>query len=124
MTTAKRNRSVKKVGLGRGVPVRLARGIAKKYSLSHIVILTADQQERSRILYWARNDLGAMQCASFCGKAEKELGWESVWNWDCSSVRRLKDRIKDLERNMALIFEREGDPIAIARLALKLPIDV
>jgi len=124
MTAVKRNKSKKLLGKGRGVPMRLARGIARRYGLSHLVILTCDRQERSRILYWAQNDLRAMQCASLCRKIADLQEWSELWNWDCSSVRRLKERIKNLEYRFALIFEGEGDPKEIARDALRLPKDV
>ena len=123
MTAVKRNRSPRKVGHSRGVPMRLARAIARKYSLSHIVIFTADKEKRSRVLYWARNDLSAMQCAAFCRKAEKELGWETVWDWDCSSVKRMKARIRELELACAEIVDAGpgSDAVAIARRAGKFP---
>jgi hypothetical protein len=123
MTALKRNRSPRKVGHGRGVPIRLARAIAKKYSLSHIVLFTVDTQQRARGIYWARNSLAGMQCASFCQKAEGELGWESVGDWDSSSVRRLKDRIKELELACAEIVDHApgSDAIAIARKAGRFP---
>jgi hypothetical protein len=124
MAQVKRNKSIRKVGHSRGVPLRLLRAIARKYSLTHIVALTADKQKRARALYWAMSEVRATQLAAFCVKLEKELGWETIYDWDCSSVRRLKERIKHLERQMALIFEREGDPREIARVALNLPVDV
>jgi hypothetical protein len=124
MAHLKRNKSKKILGKGRGVPLRLARGIAKRYGLSHIVILTADKQKRARALYWAMSDVRATQLAAFCEKLQKELGWETIYDWDCSSVRRLKERIKDLERQFAIIFEGEGNPKEIARFALRLPEDV
>lgn len=124
MTTAKRNKGVRKVGHGRGVPVRLAGAIARKYSLSHIIIHTNDQQRRQRILYWARNDQAGVQCAHFSGVLADVHGWSDVPDFDCSSVRRMKDRIKDLELQLARIYEREGDPREIARVALNLPEDL
>jgi hypothetical protein len=103
--------------------MRLARAIARKYSLNHIVIFTADSQKRSRTLYWARNDLTAMQCANFCAKAQRELGWQTVCDWDCSSVRRMKSRIKELELACAKIVDAApgSDPVAIARRAGNFP---
>jgi hypothetical protein len=103
--------------------MRLARAIARKYSLSQIVIFTADKEKRSRVLYWARNDLNAMQCANFCRKAEKMLGWETVWDWDCSQVKRMKARIKELELACAEIVDAApgSDPVGIARRAGKFP---
>jgi hypothetical protein len=124
MTHQKRNRSVRKVGHGRGVPIRLARGIAKKYDLTHIVMFTVDRQRRSRLIYWANGDQAAMQCARLCDEITRLEGWPNWWDYDCSSVRRLKERIKDLERELSIIFEGDEDPKTVARRALKLPEDV
>lgn len=124
MAHLKRNKSKKSLGKGRGVPARLVSAIARRYALSHILVLTIDKQNRSRLLYWATSEARATQLAAFCVKLEKELGWDHIWDWDCSGVRRLKDRIKDLERQLAIIFEGEGNPKEIARVALKLPEDV
>ena len=124
MSSAKRNRSIQKIGRGRGVPIRLARAVAKKYGLTSIVIFTADPQQRSRLLYWANTDLAGMQCAAFCQKAQTELGWDKPWDWDPASVRRLKERIRSLETDFARICEHEGSPVAIAKAALRLPPDV
>ena len=121
MPALKRNKTIRKVGHGRGVPLRLVRAIAKKYSLSHIVVLTADKQRRSRLLYWAMSESKATQLSAFCAKLEKEMGWDHIWDWDCSSVRKLKDRIRYLERQFAIIYEGEGNPREIARFALRLP---
>lgn len=123
MTALKRNRSPRKVGRGRGVPIRLLRGIGRKYDLTHIFVFTVDRQKRSRILYWASNDLAAMQCATFCTNAALGLGWDHVHDWDCASVRRLKDRIKELELACAEIVDAApgSDPVAIARRAGKFP---
>lgn len=124
MRHAKRNKGIRKVGHGRGVPVRLISAIARKYSLSHIVCYTMDGQKRSRILYWARNDQAAMQAAHFTGILADHWGWETIPDFDCSSVCRLKERIKELELALAKIFERDGDPVQLAKVALKLPEDV
>jgi hypothetical protein len=121
MSALKRNRSPRKVGHGRGVPIRLLSAIARKYSLTRIVIFTTDGQLRARGVYWARNNMTAIQCASFCQKAEQELGWSTYGDWDCSGVRRLKDRIKELETACAQIVDGAADPVSIARGAGKFP---
>lgn len=121
MKAAKRNGSAIKVGRRRGVPIRLLRGIARKYGLTHFVAYTLDGDHRSRILYFAKNDQAAMQCAHFAGDVAKVLGWETVWDWDCSSVRRLKTRIKELETALAQIADGEPDAIGLARAAGKFP---
>jgi hypothetical protein len=121
MAQVKRNKSIRKVGHSRGVPMRLGRCIAKKYDLSHIIILTIDKQNRSRVLYWATSDQRAMQCAEMCRKMEKDFGWETAWDWDCSSVRRMKLRIKELEAALAQIVDGEPDAIRLARAAGKFP---
>lgn len=92
--------------------MRLASTIARKYSLSHIIIFTADLQRRSRAVYWGRNTLAGMQCARFCQKAQNELRWETVGDWDSASVRLLKDRIKALETEMARCSLRCGPACA------------
>jgi hypothetical protein len=126
MAHCKRNRSVRKVGHGRGVPLRFARAIAKKYSLTHIVILSGDEkQRRSRVIYWATNDMRATQLAAFCAKLAEGLGRSTIYDWDCSQVRKLKERIKELERFAACIFESEfPDPREAARIVLRLPEDM
>lgn len=125
MTHAKRNKSSRPLGKGRGVPVRLAGHIARRYALTHIVIYTLDRQERSRVLYWARNDNGAAQCAVFCEELTKLHGWsEKVRDFDCSHVRKTRERVKELELQLSRIIERDGDAITIAKQALKLPEDL
>lgn len=126
MAHFKRNRTVRKVGHGRGVPVRLARAIAKKYGLTHIVILSGDEkQRRSRVIYWTTNNVRATQLAQFCAKLAEGLGWSTVYDWDCSQVRKQKDRIKELEVFAANVFEGEfPDVREAARIALKLPEDI
>jgi hypothetical protein len=124
MTAVKHNRAKRKLGKGRGVPLRLARAISRRYDLTQIVMLTTDVQFRARLLYWAKNGDAAAQCAWVCDKIEKELGWTGIKDWDCTIVRNLKDRIKDLERDMAVIYEGDEEPKTVARRALKLPDDV
>ena len=124
MGQLKRNQSKKILGKGRGVPMRLLRGIAKRYGLSHIIVWTADRQKRQRIGYWAMNDECAVACAALSIEIACSMAWENIYEFDCSSVLRLKLRIKSLETDMARIMEREGDPREIARVALKLPEDV
>lgn len=112
---------MRKVGHGRGVPIRLLSAIARKYSLTHFVAYTRDRQQRSRILYWASNDLGAMQCAKYSCELADQLGWDGIVDWDCSSVRQLKSRIKELETALAQIADRVPDPVGLARAAGKFP---
>jgi hypothetical protein len=124
VNAAKRNRSTRKVGHKRGVPIRLLRAVARKYDLSHLVAFTMDNDHRSRIIYFAKNDQCAMQCAHVSEAMAKTAGWETVYDWDCSSVQRMKKRITELELGFARVIEHEGDPIRIAREALNLPDDV
>jgi fermentation-respiration switch protein FrsA (DUF1100 family) len=125
MMAAKRNLSKRKLGKGRGVPLRLMTAIARRYSLAQIIIWTFDRQHRSRIMFWGSSDGPALVAQGFAEKFAKAIGWPPErCDFEMSFVRKLKDRIKDLELQFARIMEREGDPIEIARKALKLPEDV
>ena len=121
MSAAKRNCSVKKIGKRRGFPMRVAVAIARKYALTHIVVYVRDVEGRSRITYSGKSDLAAMQSAHFAKELAKKLGWDVIGDWDCSSVRRLKSRIKELEAAIAQIVEGEPDAIGLARAAGKFP---
>jgi hypothetical protein len=122
MTTARKNQSRLKIGKGRGVPIAALRAIARKYDLTHFVAYVRDRQARSRILYWARNDLGAMACAKYCQELALGAGWQaSIDEFDCSSVRRMKDRIRELETALAQIVDGVENPVALARSAGKFP---
>jgi hypothetical protein len=120
---AKRNKSATKIGKRRGFPVRAAIAIARKYSLTHIVVYARDVEGRSRITYNGKSDLAAMQSAYFAKELAKKLGWDVIGDRDCLSVRRLKNRIKELELACAEIVDCApgSDPVAIARAAGKFP---
>lgn len=121
MNGAKRNRSKRPLGKGRGVPMRLAQMVARKYGLNEIVIFTADFSEgviRQRVVTWGKGEQSALSAARLAEDVGKSAGWPGL-TIDVSFVRTLKKRIKALELEFARIIEREGDPIAIARAAIK-----
>ncbi|HEY3661454.1 MAG TPA: hypothetical protein VGK91_09545 [Candidatus Udaeobacter sp.] len=122
MSAIKRNLSVRRVGKGRGVPIRLARGIARKYSLARLVIWTLDRQRRQRIVCWGGSNTEALVSASFAKALALSIGWsEEASEFQLGFIRRSERRIKELEAALAQIIEREGDPIEIARAAGKFP---
>jgi len=125
MRAAKRNLSTRRVGKGRGVPIRMAAVIARKYALDQIIVWTHDRQKRQRILFWGSSDPKAIAANTFAQHIAKSLGWpKGSCEIEMAFIRRLKDRIKDLELQFARIIEREDDPFAIARSALRLPEDL
>jgi len=123
MTSRNRNQSATKIGKRRGFPMRVATAIARKYALTHIVVYVRDVDGRSRITYHGKTTLAAVQCAHFAKEMATQLGWDTIGDWDCSSVRRLKNRIKELELACAEIVDCApgSDPVAIARRAGKFP---
>jgi hypothetical protein len=85
---------------------------------------TYDRQKRQRILCWGSSDGPALIAAGFAEQLAKHLDWsQEACDFELSFVRRLKLKIKDLERDFARIIEREENPIEIARAALNLPED-
>jgi hypothetical protein len=121
LSAVKRNAAKVTLGRRRGVPIRLLRGIARKYALTHLVVYTLDGDKRARILYFAKNDQAADQCAQFSRELAKRLEWKNIWDWDCSSIRRLKSRVKELEAALAQIVDGEPDAVGLARAAGKFP---
>lgn len=120
MNGAKRNRSPRKVGHGRGVPMRLLRGISKKYSLGQIIVWTYDTQRRQRILVYGSKLGPALLANSFAKEVCKLFGWpKDSAEWELSCVRRLKDRIRELETALAQIADGEKDARGLARAAGK-----
>jgi hypothetical protein len=123
MNGAKVNRSRRPLGRGRGIPMRLASAIARKYALSEIVIFTADFSDgviRQRVVTWGKGEQGALSAARLGEEAAKHAGWPH-FKIDVGFVKTLKNRVAHLEREFARIIERDGDPIAIARAAIKAP---
>jgi hypothetical protein len=122
MTGTKRNRSFRKIGKGRGVPLRLLRAIAGKYSLGQSILWTYDRQRRQRILSWGSSDGPALVAAGFAKGLALSLGWpEESAEFEISFVRRTKRRIKELETALARIVDGVEDPIGLARAAGKFP---
>jgi len=122
MTAAKRNLSIRRVGKGRGVPIRLAASIARKYNLTQIVVWTLDRQSRQRIICWGSNNGSAIVSADFAKALALSLGWtERASDFQLSMISRRDRRIEEMQAALAQIVEREGDPIEIARAAGKFP---
>lgn len=120
---AKVNRSKRSIGSKRGIPMRLARMIARKYDLLEIVLFASDLADgvvRGRVVTWGKGEQNALSAARLGEEAAKSAGWPDC-KIEIGSVRSLKKRIQKLEIELARIAEREGDPIAIARAALQLP---
>jgi hypothetical protein len=122
MRATKRNLSIRRVGKGRGVPIRLAAGIARKYSLARLVLWTLDRQRRQRIVCWGSNDVDALVSADFAKALALNTGWtDEASDFTLGIISRRDRRIEELEAALAQIVEREGDPIEIARAAGKFP---
>jgi hypothetical protein len=121
----KRNRSSGKLGHKRGVPIRLARAIAKKYRLDQLVIFTVDRdraEERSRIVVFGRSDAIALQASAFAKQVATAANWpKENCEIEISSIRRLKNRIHELETACAQIVDGCPDPVGLARAAGKFP---
>jgi fermentation-respiration switch protein FrsA (DUF1100 family) len=122
MKATKRNLSIRRVGKGRGVPLRLARGIARKYNLCRLVLWTFDRQKRQRIICWGSSDGPALIASGFAEHLAKNLNWsQEACDFELAFVRKLKLRIKELEAALAQIVEGDGDPVSLARAAGKFP---
>lgn|GEM_PF-3858088 len=125
MIATKRNRSSGKVGHKRGVPIRLARAIAKKYRLDQLVIWTVDRdrkEKRARIIAFGRTDAIGLQATTFAGQVAGAAGWpKENCSFEIASIRRLKDRVRELETALAQIVDGCPDPVALARAAGKFP---
>ncbi len=112
------------MGKGRGVSMRLARAIAKKFRLSQIVIWTGDEQARQRIVYWGRNEAVAMRNAELAASYARGIGWpDRSCDFETSYLRRLKRRIDELETALAQIVDGCSDPVELARAAGNFPIE-
>lgn len=124
MTAAKRNRSATPIGKKRGLSIQAARAIAKKYSLDQIVIWTANEQARERIVFFANNEARAMRCAELAATYARACGWpDKSCDFETSYLRRLKRRIDELETALAQIVDGCSDPVELARTAGKFPIE-
>lgn len=125
MIATKRNRSSGKVGHKRGVSIRLARMIAKKYRLDQLVLWTVDrdrQEKRARIIAFGRTDAIGLQATTFAGQVAGAAGWpKENCSFEIASIRRLKDRVQELETALAQIVDGCNDPVALARAAGKFP---
>jgi hypothetical protein len=121
----KRNRSSGKIGHKRGVPIRLARAIAKKYRLDQLVFWTVDRdrkEKRARIIAFGRTDAIALQATTFAGQVAATFGWpKKNCEFEIASLRRLKERIRQLETALAQIVDGCPDPVGLARAAGKFP---
>lgn len=127
MSATKTKKSAIAIGRKRGVPMRLARAIARRYDLDKIVVWTADKAEgrpRELILTWGRSNSVAVQASNFANAIAAAAGW-SKENCDIevSFVRRLKGRIKELETALAQIVDGCPDPAGLARDAGKFPVE-
>jgi hypothetical protein len=122
VNAAKRNLSIRRVGKGRGVPIRLARGIARKYNLSQLIIWTYDRQKRQRILSWGSSDGPALVASGFAKGVALSLGWpEESADFEMGFIRRMKRRMEELEVALARIVDGEPDALSLARAAGKFP---
>lgn len=125
MIAVKRNRSSRKLGHKRGVPIRLARAIAKKYRLDQLVLWTVDRdrkEKRARIVAFGRTDAIALQATTFAGQVAGAAGWpKENCEFEIALLRRLRDRIRELETAIAQIVDGCSDPVALARAAGKFP---
>lgn len=125
MIATKRNRSSGKVGHKRGVPIRLARAIAKKYRLDQLVVFTVDRdraEQRSGIILFGRTDAIALQASAFAKQVATAAKWpKENCEIEIASIRRLKDRVRELETALAQIVDGCPDPVALARAAGKFP---
>jgi hypothetical protein len=125
MIATKRNRSSGKLGHKRGFSLRLARAIAKKYRLDQLVIFTVDrdrQEQRSRIVVFGRTDAIALQASTFAKRVATAADWpKENCEIEINSIRKLKNRIKELETALAQIVDGCPDPVRLARAAGKFP---
>jgi hypothetical protein len=125
VTATKRNRSSGKLGHKRGLSIRLARAIAKKYRLDQLVIFTVDRdraEQRSRIVLYGRTDVIALQASAFAKQVAAAADWpKENCEIEIASIRRLKDRVRELETALAQIVDGCPDPVALARSAGRFP---
>lgn len=124
MNGSKLNRSVVSVGHGRGVPIRLARAIARKYRLLYIVIFTYDEQHRERIVTFGNNPTNDHHAAQFGALIARKCNWpKAAQNFESAPVRKLRSRIRELETALAQIIDGCADPAGLARTAGKFPVE-
>jgi hypothetical protein len=118
----KRNRSVRPVGHGRGVPMRLLSAVARKYRLMQIIVWTYDSQNRQRALTWGSGEGNAIVAAKMGEHVAKSFSWPDT-KFELTKVTRLKERIRECEAALAQIVEGEPNAVELARTAGKFPME-
>lgn len=86
------------------IPIKVVREFARKYSLTHVVMLAHDG-ERDHVVTYGKTIEQCSQAADFGNKLKDDLGWPKSLHAQPSRVKKLEKKIKILEDELSEAHE-------------------
>jgi hypothetical protein len=83
------------------IPIKAVREFGRKWGLAHVIIFAHQADSRiHHILTWGRSTEESGQAVDFANTLKKQLGWPEALYPQPSRVRRLMQRIRDLDAEL------------------------
>jgi len=94
------------------IPIEVLKEIAKKYGLSHIIMLAHQDLVgpvvKDHVVTYGRTVEQCSEAADFGNKLKDALGWPESLRTQPSRVLKLQKRIKELEEEIDKLKEEEA----------------
>ena len=85
------------------IPIKVLKELAQKYGYSHVVMFAAGSKNMQYIATYGRRIKDCDQAAQFGDLMKDVLGWPEKLHAAPSRVRRLQERIKELEAQLRAV---------------------
>ena len=85
------------------IPIKALKELANRYGLEHVILFTHESKsDTHHVATWGRSTVACSEAADFGNKLKDTLGWPASLHSQPSRVKKLQQRIKELEKRLNL----------------------
>lgn len=86
------------MGINMRIPIKTLEDIAKKYDLSHVIMLCYHPDDNTEhIVTYGKSVENCSEAADFGNKLKDALGWPETLHTQPNRVKKLEEKVKELE---------------------------